>query len=60
MNDYSHLIINLIILRKIQAVMKVFTIPFFNLFSLSLNRKKRVIMKAMRKKLQKQLITDIL
>ena len=60
MNDYSHLIINLIILRKIQAVMKVFNIPFFNLFSLSLNRKKRVIMKAMRKKLQKQLITDIL
>ena len=41
-----------IILRKIQAVMRAFTPPFFNHFSFSLNRKKRIIiMRAMRKKL---------
>ena len=42
-----------IILKKIQAKMKTFTPPFFNHFSLSLNRNKHVIMRAMRKKLQK-------
>ena len=31
--------------------MKSFAPPFFNHFSLSLNRKKRVVMRAMRKKL---------
>ena len=40
-----------IILRKIQVTMKTFAPPFFNHFSLSLNRKKRVVMRVMRKKL---------
>ena len=46
-----------IILKKIQATMKTFTAPFFNHFSLSLNRKKSVVMRAMRKK---QSFSDIL
>ena len=45
---------------KIQVAMKAFIPPFFNHFSLSLNRKKRVMMRAMRKKLQKQSFIDIL
>ena len=49
-----------IILRKIQATMKTFAPPFLNNFSLSLKRKNRVVMKAMRKKLQKQSFADIL
>ena len=40
-----------IILKKIQVKMKTFAPPFFNHFSLSLKRKKRVVMRAMRKKL---------
>ena len=48
-----------IILRKIQVTMKTFTPPFFNHFSLSL-KKKRVVMRATRKKLQKQSFADIL
>ena len=34
---------------------KAFIPPFFNYCSLNLNRKKRVVMRATRKKLQKQL-----
>ena len=34
-----------IILKKIQVTMKTFISPFFNHFSLSLNRKKRVVMR---------------
>ena len=34
-----------IILKKIQVTMKTFIPPFFNHFSLSLNRKKRVVMR---------------
>ena len=49
-----------IILRKIQAATKPFALQFFKHFSLSLNSKKRVVMRAMRKKLQKQLFVDIL
>ena len=45
-----------IVLRKIQGAMKTLTPPFFNHFSLSLNRKKRTMTmrawRAMRKKLQ--------
>ena len=40
-----------IILRKIHVTMKSFAPPFVNQFSLSLNRKKHVIMRGMRKKL---------
>ena len=40
-----------IILKKIQVTMKTFVPLFFNHFSLSRNRKKRVVMRAMRKKL---------
>ena len=40
-----------IILKKIQVKMKTFAPPFFNHFSLSLKRKKRVVMRAIRKKL---------
>ena len=40
-----------IILRKTQTTMKTFTPPFFSYFSLSLSRRKRVVMRAMRKKL---------
>ena len=40
-----------ITLRKIQMAMKTFARPFFNHFSLSLSRKKRVVMRVMRKKL---------
>ena len=40
-----------IILKKIQVPMKTYVPPFFNYFSLSLNRKKRVVMTAMSKKL---------
>ena len=42
---------DVIILRKIQVTIKAFTPPFFNHISLSLNRKKLVLMRAMRKKL---------
>ena len=42
---------NVIILKKIQVTMKTFAPPFFNHFSLSLNRKKCVVIRAMRKKL---------
>ena len=51
------LIKKVIIPWKIQAAMKAFTPPFFNYFSLNLNRKKRVMM---RKKLQKPSFTGIL
>ena len=51
------LIKKVIIPWKIQAEMKAFTPPFFNYFSFSLNRKKRVMM---RKKLQKPSFTGIL
>ena len=40
-----------ITLRKVQVTMNTFAPPFFNHFSLSLNRNKRVEMRAMRKKL---------
>ena len=40
-----------IILKKIQVTMKTFATPFFNHFSLSLSRKKYVVMRTMRKKL---------
>ena len=40
-----------IILKKMQLRMKTFVPPFFNHFSLSLHRKKRVVMRAMRKRL---------
>ena len=40
-----------IIREKIEVAMKTFAPPFFNNFSLNLNRKKRVVMRAMRKKL---------
>ena len=36
--------------RKIDATIKSFAPPFFSHFNLSLNRKKRVVMRAMRKK----------
>ena len=39
------------ILMKIHVTMKPFAPPFFDHFCLSLNRKKRVVMRAMRKKL---------
>ena len=38
-----------IILRKIQVIINIFAPPFFSHFCLSLNRKKRVVMKAMKK-----------
>ena len=41
---------NVIILKKIQVTMKTFAPPFFNHLSLSLNRKKCVVMTAMKKK----------
>ena len=40
-----------IILKKIQVTMKTFVPPFFNHLRLILNRKKRVVMRDMRKKL---------
>ena len=40
-----------IILKKIHVTMKSFAPPFFNYFSLSLKGEKRVVMRAMRKKL---------
>ena len=40
-----------IILRKIHVAMKIFAPPILNHFNLNLNRKKRVVMRAMRKKL---------
>ena len=43
--------IKVIILKKIQVTMKTFASPFFNHFSLSLNRKKCEGMRTMRKKL---------
>ena len=48
MSDFKE---KVIILRKIQVTMKTFSPPFFNHFSLSLSRTKRVAVKAMRKKL---------
>ena len=45
------LVKKVIILRKIYVAIKYFTPPFFNCFSFSLNIEKRVIMRAMRKKL---------
>ena len=49
-----------IILRKIQAKMKTFNSAFINHFSLSLNREKRVVMRAMKKKLPKHSFADLL
>ena len=40
-----------IILKKIEVAMKTFAPLFLNNFSLNLNRKKRLVMRAMRKKL---------
>ena len=40
-----------IILRKIEVIMKTFAPLFSNHFSLTLNRKTRVVMRTMRKKL---------
>ena len=40
-----------IVLKKIQVTMKTFAPQFSNHFTLSLNRKKSVVMRAMRKKL---------
>ena len=45
------LVKKVIILRKIQGTMKTSVLPFFNHFSLSLIRQKRVVMRAGRKKL---------
>ena len=42
---------NVIVLRKMHAIIKSFAPPFFNSFSLSLNRKKRVVKRAMIMKL---------
>ena len=54
--SYYILTKKVIILRKIQPTSKgTFAPLFFNYFSLSLNKKKCVIMRAMRKKLQKQI-----
>ena len=41
----------MIILKKIQVTMNTFVPPFFNNFCFSLNRKKRVVMRFMRNKL---------
>ena len=41
----------MVVLKKIQVTKKTFFPPFFDHFSLRLSRKKRVIMRAMRKKL---------
>ena len=46
-----YLIEKVIILRKTQVTMKTFAPSFFNHYNLSLKRKKHVVMKAMRKKL---------
>ena len=47
-----YLMNKVVILKKIQVAMKTFVPPFFDHFSLSLSRKKRVVMmRAMRKKL---------
>ena len=46
-----YLMKKVIILKKILVAMKSFAPPFFNHFSLNLNREKRVVMRAMRKKL---------
>ena len=43
-----------ILLRKIQVAMKIFAPPFFNHLNLKLNRKKHMVKRAMRKKLEKQ------
>ena len=40
-----------VILRKIQVTVKNIAQPFFNHFSLSLSRKKRVLMRAMKREL---------
>ena len=48
-----------IILRKLQAAMTTFIPTFLSHFSLSLNRKKPVVARTMRKKLQKSFL-DIL
>ena len=44
-------IMKVIILRKMHVTIKYFVPPFFNHFSLNLNRKKRVAMRAKKKKL---------
>ena len=49
-----------IILRKIQVAIKTFALRFFNHFSLRLNRKQHVVMRAMREKLQQQSFAGIL
>ena len=46
-----YLIENVIIQKKIQMTMKTFAPPFFKHFNLSVNRKNRVVTRAMRKKL---------
>ena len=43
--------VRVVILRKLHVTVKSFAPPFFNHFSLSLNRKKHVVKRAMRKKL---------
>ena len=40
-----------VILKKIQVTMKTFVSPFFDHFSLSLSRKKRMATRAMKKKI---------
>ena len=42
---------NMIILKNTQVAMKSFAAPFYNHFGLNLNKKKRVVIRAMRKKL---------
>ena len=46
-----YLMKKVIVLKKIQVTMKTFAPQFSNHFTLSLNRKKSVVMRAMRKKL---------
>ena len=52
------LIKKVIILRKMQTTRRTLAPPFFDYFSLSLNSKKLVVMRAMRKKLQKQSVVS--
>ena len=49
-----------VILRKIEVKTKCFILPFFKNFSLILSREKRVVIRAIRKKLRKQSFADIL
>ena len=48
------------ILRKIHVTMKTFAPFFFNYFSLSLNREKRNVMRAIKTKLLKRNILTLL